>query len=139
MNKKWEDVLKVVEEDAEIRHSYFDKEGRGCIIGGLAIAAGVPLAQMDRSWVEGCSDSPYAAVNYRIRYFREDSPLLIKIRERFGLDVKDLQSLQDVNDSTADVVYRRVSLREKVAELRELDRRAGGFDIYGIPTVSRPT
>ena len=87
-----ETMLRMVEEDCEIRHKYMDGQGRTCFIGKLMKEAGIELTS--RSYRN--KDSILESV------WLQESLIL---QEVYGVSREVLRTLQYINDDQYEWVY----------------------------------
>ena len=96
--KQYERVLEIIEQDCELRFDYVDKEGRTCVVGALALAAGY--------------DESLLHEHHRVRIDNESLVSLRKdIYKVFGLTKRHLVRLQDLNDIYEDSESRRLGIK----------------------------
>jgi hypothetical protein len=116
MNAKQKNhIIRTIKGDASAVGEYVvvDDDGKvlkACVIGGLAIEAGVLLRTLLNRNTESISDIPLW------------SPVIQKINKLFGLTLTDLVALQNVNDWNEHTPTRHKKLIEKVNEIY-LDKR----------------
>jgi hypothetical protein len=132
---QYESVKAVLAGDCAISAKYIDERGRTCAIGALAMEAGVPKQVLrqarsaDIDFGRACDEEEYQA----IKEIRK------AIRARFGLTTRQMQQIQNANDSISDWSWsfrvtpaerrRRVALRrEAVLMAVRAPRRKAAVD-----------
>lgn len=104
VTRDWAAIRKVIRKGAKIACKYLDAHGNTCVLGGLAVAAHIRLPARDR-------------LSEHITCF----PMLVKkLTEVYGINAADMGSLQDINDSHANIRDRRKALLEEVSRLESL-------------------
>lgn len=103
-------AIKVIKKDATGRLEYYrphyrpQSGGDACVIGGLALAAGVKPERLIR-------DNTVAII------FSDLDDVAEAIKVKFGLDRMELAGLQEINDETPDLIERRKRLIERLKTL----------------------
>lgn len=90
-------IVQVIQNDCYARYTYSSPEGT-CVVGGLAIAAGLPLPPNNRMGI-------YSSRNFSAT---------LRIAKNYGLTQDNLCALQAINDWYTDVKLRRKNLVERV-------------------------
>lgn len=127
--KNKEKLIKVIQEDCEIRHAYY-AGGATCAVGGLAKAAGfemerffekIPLEGSNLTFNEERVGALENWNEYSIGSVVETPNVLRDavraIEEEFGLDVNVLQEIQNINDFYTEANTRRVEILAFIAQL----------------------
>jgi hypothetical protein len=104
MNQKQKDKIKtLIANGCELKGHNWDAQGRYCFVGELLVACGIDPKKEDPDGAhrdDGVRDLP--------RDWRA------AIRDYFGLNDAELESLQQVNDSTFDTQTRRTALSRQL-------------------------
>lgn len=100
--KQRDRILSVIKRDAAIRYSYVNGQGEFCIIGGLLDEMGVDVKrELFRTRKN--------RVGVQSLYWH--FPML---KEVFGLNLRQLNNLQEINDTTTSRIIRQDKLRRLV-------------------------
>ena len=115
MNKQQkQEIIDIIKKDAEITEYYY-RHGETCVIGGLALACGVPIETL----INACSafihtkDDTTANPNGAAAAVEAIRAGLAK---RYGLTEDEMRELQQVNDWHDDREERQQRLIDKVEE-----------------------
>ena len=102
-------ILHVISVDAKIKYRY-SRNGEECIIGGLAIKAGIKIPE------EVIYKGPISANRQGDNPIEsaELSEFSKEISEFYGITIMKLGSLQSINDEFDDIKIRRINLIRKV-------------------------
>jgi hypothetical protein len=84
--------------DCELRYKYTDGEGKCCVVGSMALAAGVSKSALLKSGKQIVSICSWAK----------------KVCKEFGLTMEELVMLQTINDDCETVKGRRTRLLQSI-------------------------
>jgi len=106
-------IIDIIENDATLIDSYSDSDGDMCVIGGLAFECGI-----SKEYLEQCGELEIRQTPLRLDSFsskiRKQARMLGKVRrllkETFGLSLRNLSDLQEINDREKEIYLRREKL-----------------------------
>jgi hypothetical protein len=104
--KQFKRAAAVIRKDAELQMSYFSRDGRTCVIGGLLKAAKFRLSRIP-------AKSNHAMIHATYEH-RALIPAIDRLAREFGLSVNRLSQLQRINDEVDDIRARRMALITKL-------------------------
>lgn len=97
-------AIKLVKKDCHLQGEYVNDHNETCAVGCLGLAAGVSKRYLANHNAD--------AVEYLPRLIRA-------IRKKFGIDGETLDKIQDANDSTHLLYYRRTRIVKLIRKLLE--------------------
>ena len=111
-----EALLKVIDEDAQIRHQYINTSGETCFIGGLLLASGEFTPESLREYMsEKNPDWPnYVRNKCRVSQLPH---VLSVLRNHYGLSELEASALQAANDTHTSREVRQRDLRKTLDRL----------------------
>lgn len=99
-------LLAVIDRDAEIQNRYVNMHGQFCVLGGMMSEVGVDVKQV--FYRKGGNTIGIGAVLSTLTEVGE------KLDAGFGLTAEQLNTLQEINDATANRGERQNALRAQV-------------------------
>jgi hypothetical protein len=112
-------IRDIIRNDATLRYKYTDGKGNTCVIGGLAVAAGIELPGFPGDHLNSASVIPSRNQQDEKEVMRAFTTKLLRAYP--VLEQRDLENLQHINDYQTDDLYERRQLL-----LAYLDRKESG-------------
>lgn len=101
-----EKAVSIVNQDATLKGAYYSRKGESCVIGGLALSAGVDpgiLRSINQDWIGSLYHHAPDKLE-KIKAVRD------AISAKFGLSRIQMNRLQQINDDHRSIDERRLAL-----------------------------